>query len=85
VDHVIASSDATVETAGTSTESGIECNSVVHLNLKIETKPNKNTDTIEEGAGSSVEEVDFELSADKLDILINELSTAHTMLQGIER
>jgi hypothetical protein len=79
VDHVIASGSADNKTNSKN-------DTVIQINLVVDTEPqNSNAvNTKQNQINRSIQNVSFELSPDKLDILVHELSHAKTLLENVE-
>ena len=74
VDHVVASSSDVTRSRS----------SLVHMKLVVDNKPQDGDVSSTAVDGKRVEEIACEMSADKLDIFVHELSHALTLLQGME-
>lgn len=87
IDHVIASSSSSSSTDGAAS-SEPSSGTLIHVKMVVDTQPHLGT--IDTSSSSSIAEGDrvkgcsFEMSAEKLDVLIYELSNAHTLLMNMQ-
>lgn len=83
VDHVIASSKQPTESSTALSET--ESAALVHIKFAIDTKPQLGAISQTTPAdGDRIQERAFEMSAEKLDILMHELSHAHSLLLNMQ-
>ena len=82
VDHIIASGSSD------NTTTNIKNETLIKLNLLVDTEPQKSnniSNTKNENLfNSHIQNISFELSSDKLDILVHELSEAKKLLENVE-
>lgn len=85
VDHIIASGSS----ASNDNNNNVKNDTLIQLNLLVDTEPQrsnnisniKNDNTL---VNSHIQNISFELSSDKLDILVHELSEAKKLLENVE-
>jgi len=79
VDHVIA-------TGSTDNTTNTKNDTIIQINLVVDTEPqNSNSINSKQNLNhSNIQNVSFELTSDKLDILVHELSHAKTILENVE-
>ena len=87
VDHIIASGSSA--SSNNNNNNNVKNDTWIQLNLLVDTEPQrsnnisniKNDNTL---VNSHIQNISFELSSDKLDILVHELSEAKKLLENVE-
>jgi hypothetical protein len=82
MDHIIASSKPTLDD-----ERVVQLGPLVHLNLTVDAKPHLEDNTVVPSLAKNAERfknIAFEISPQKLDVLIHELSHAQSLLQNMD-
>jgi hypothetical protein len=82
MDHIIASSKPTLDD-----ERVVQLGPLVHLNLTVDAKPHLEDNTMAPSLAKDAERfknIAFEISPQKLDVLIHELSHAQSLLQNMD-
>lgn len=84
IDHIISSSDSiSSNTKSSDEEEGVELS--VHLKLVIDKQPHQSERVSpDQPDGKRVVEMACEMTAEKLDVLIDELSSAHDLLVSMQ-
>lgn len=57
---------------------------LVHLNLHVDAKPEQGETGLENSSADRFKDIAFEISPQKLDVLINELTQVQTLLQNMD-
>lgn len=78
MDHIIATSQPTEG------ERVVQTGALVHLNIHVDVKPEQGDSGVENSSADRYKDIAFEISPQKLDVLIHELTQVQTLLQNMD-